>query len=493
MEEKNKAAEEKSAAAGLKINTKTIIGVCIILAVIMVLAGVVTQLVPRGEYQLDEAGQIIDGTYQTVDFKLPIWKIVLSPILIFTSSYISTGLGIVLFIVLLGGTFLILDDRGVMKYIMATIIKKFRDKKYVLLCAVIFVFMALSSIAGILEESVTLVPITVAIALALGWDSMVGIIMSLGAVAFGFAAATFNPFNVVTVQKLAGIEVFSGLSMRVFMFICSYIVLAGFTVLYAKKIEKNPLKSVSHETDKEQRERYKLDNMDEILSDASISKATKTFILFLCLALICVAADFILSATGLLATSGLVSMGGMALMFTLGGLVAGHIAGLDGKGLWKKFSQGIKTIAPALPLIWFIICITYILQEGKIIHTILYQIYNIIQDMSPYSAVLLIFAFVALLEFFIGSGTAKAFLIMPIVAPLATLIGISGNNLVLTYCMADGFTNLLYPTSGLIIIAIGLVNVSYGKWLKFSWKLFAAQFIVSVFLMHLAIKIGYGF
>ena len=87
------------------------------------------------------------------------------------------------------------------------------------------------------------------------------------------------------------------------------------------------------------------------------------------------------------------------------------------------------------------------------------------------------------LEFFIGSGTAKAFLVMPIVAPLASLIGLSGNSVVISFCMGDGFTNLLYPTSGIMIIAIGLINVSYGKWLKWTWKLFLGEFIFSAIIM----------
>lgn len=480
-----KIKEKESSGSGLKLNIKTIVGVCAILLVLMAVAGVLTQTVPRGEYELDEAGKIIDGTYHSVDFKLPIWKIVLSPILVFASENITTGIAIVLFIVLLGGTFLILDEVGVLKYLMAVIIRKFSDKKYALLAVMILVLMALSSIAGILEETITIVPLSVAISLALGWDSLVGIMMSFGAVAFGFAAATFNPFNVVTVQKLANIPVFSGLWMRLVMFVFSYILLFLFTFIYAKKIEKNPQKSLCYETDREMREKYKLDDTEAIISDGKIRKSSIVFFAFMACALVCVALDFIFSLNGYL------SMGGMALLFTIGGIAAGLKSGLKGKEVAKSFFKGVKTIAPALPLILFILSITYILQEGMIVHTILYKLYGLMNGVTPYRAILLIFVFVALLEFFIGSGTAKAFLIMPIVAPLAQLVGISGNTLVLTFCMGDGFTNMLYPTSGLIIIAIGLVNVSYGKWIKFSWKLFALQILMSIALMHFSIWVGY--
>ena len=184
-------------------------------------------------------------------------------------------------------------------------------------------------------------------------------------------------------------------------------------------------------------------------------------------------------------------MPGMAVLFTAGGLIAGYLSGLRGKQLFKSFGKGIKTIAPAIPLIFFILAITYILKEGMIVHTILNYVYGLIQGVSPYAAILMLFAFVVVLEFFIGSGTAKAFLIMPIVAPLAQLVGISGNSVVLTFCMGDGFTNILYPTSGIMIIAIGLVNISYGKWLKYTWKLFLAEGLLAVAIMHFSLFINY--
>ena len=139
-----------------------------------------------------------------------------------------------------------------------------------------------------------------------------------------------------------------------------------------------------------------------------------------------------------------------------------------------------------------ILSITYILDEGNIIHTILNFVYNLINGVSPYTAILLLFAFIVFLEFFVGSGTAKAFLIMPIVLPLADMVEVSRQSVTLAFCLGDGFTNLLYPTSGIMIIAIGLVNISYGKWLKFSWKLFALEGIVSVALMVLAIAFNYS-
>lgn len=481
--------ENENKDLGLSLNKKTVGAICAVLALILVLIGSLTQILPRGEYRTtiqDGHEVIVDGTYtETPDYKMPIWKIALSPILCFGSEQAGTGIGIIAIIIFVGGSFLILDKCGILKYIMATLIRKFSDKKYMLMAMVIFVCMLLSSTAGILEESLTLVPIAVAVSLALGWDSLVGVGLSLISIAWGFTAATFNPFNVVTVQKLAGLEVFSGLWLRLIIFVFVYLILFLFLYTYARKIEKEPTKSPVYESDKALREKYSMHDADAVLSDPQIKKGTRAFVICMLIDLGFIILDFILGAGGVL------SLPAMAVLFTTGGILAGYFTGLRGKKLLKSFLQGAKTIAPAIPLIVFVIAISYVLAEGRIMHTILYAISDFMQDVSPYTAIFLLFGVIALLELFIGSGTAKAFLIMPLVAPLSDLVGVTRQSVVTTFCIADGFTNLLYPTNGLMIIAIGLINVSYAKWLKWSWKLFVAEFAFSALVMLLMVHINY--
>ena len=488
---------EKKKSDGLHIDKKTIISITAILLAVYIFAGILTQVMPRGEYNtfVDEntgkASITTESTYTPLDdYTMPLWKILAAPVMVFidegTSDTGFTGLLIIAFIVLMGGTFLLLDRCGVLKYLVAVVIKRFSHKKYLLMAVLILFCMALASTAGILEESVTLVPIAVAISLALGWDSMVGLGMSLISVAFGFTAATFNPFNVMTVQKLAGdIEVFSGLWLRLVVFVFVFAGLYGFLYFYAKRIEKHPEKSLSYESDKILREKYTVSDVDAIFNDRTTSKAGKAFLICLGLALVCIITDFVTGA------GGVISMGGIAVFFVAGGISAALITGLRGKNLLSGFGEGIKTVAPAIPLILIVISVAYILNTGKIMHTILYYIYSFIEGMNPFVAILLIFLFIALLEFFIGSGTAKAFLVMPLVLPLAHLIGLSSNSVVLSFCLADGFTNLLYPTSGIMIIAIGIIGVSYSKWLKFSWPLFVIEGLISVAVMMFAVAIGY--
>jgi uncharacterized ion transporter superfamily protein YfcC len=492
-------SDKEKKAEGLNIDKKTLFGIAGLLLVILVIVGALTQFLPRGEFQVDENGSVIAGTYtQHPEFKLPLWKIAAAPFLAFTSGKASVGLAIIAIIVLVGGTFLILDRIGVLKYMMAVIVNKFENRRFMLIAVMVLFGMFLSSTAGVLEESLTLVPIAVAISLAMGWDSLTGIGMSFVAVAFGFTAATFNPFNVITVQKLADIPVLSGLWLRLIIFVVVYASLTAFLIMYAKKIEKHPEKSPAYETDKKIRDRYPLDVCRETLGDEKIGKATKVFVVSLICVLGGTVASFVLSMAGtklenetLTTIGSYASMGCMAVFFPIGGLLAGHVSGLRGKKLFAAFGEGVKTILPIIPLIVFILAITYVLDEGMIMHTVLNALSNALDGVSPYGVILLMFVFTALLEFFIGSGTAKAFLVVPLMAILCDLTGLTRQSIVITFCFADGFTNMLYPTSGLMILAIGMVGVSYRKWLKWTAKLFLIEAVISVFFMLFSVAIGY--
>ena len=486
---------------GLKIDKKTLIGITVLLVGILVFAGVLTQVVPTGVYDTASDGSIINGTYHQIERSevgYSFWRVFLAPIeaFIFATSDAMTGVIIILFITIIGGTFLVLDKSGVLKYIMTTIVGKYEKKKYTLLAVMILACMALSSFAGILEESVTLVPLAVAISLSLGWDSFVGLGFSLVAIAFGYSAATFNPFNIGVVQSMAGLPMFSGLIYLIFVFAVIYAILAGFLIVYAKRIEKNPKKSLVYESDFELRKRF-LDEEEtaNALANPKLGKSTKSFVL-------CIGAVFIItvlsfigqrviqneSITDLLSNLPLISM---AILFTVGGLRAGKISGMKGKALFSGFIDGAKAILPCAPLILFIISITYVLKRGMIIDTILYYVYNFIKNLGPYESLIAIFFVICIFEFFIGSGTAKAFLLMPILLPLVDMLTIERQSLVLTFCLSDGLCNILFPTSGIMIIAIGLINIPYSKYMRFMWKLFVMEFSAAIILMLIAVALGY--
>lgn len=493
--------KKESTNSFIKIDKKTIIGITALLIGIMLFAGILTQVVPTGAYDTAEDGSIINGTYHEIpreEVGYKFYRIFLSPVetFIYSTSDAMTGVIIILVIVLIGGTFLILDRSGILKYLMSIIVNKFSAKKYTLLAVIIFCCMLLSSFAGILEESVTLVPMAVAISLSLGWDSFVGLGMSLMSVAFGYSAATFNPFNVGITQSMAELPMFSGVLFRILVFAVIYAVLAGFLISYAKKIEKNPKKSLCYESDLELKKRFlDEDEMKKAMANPNLGKASKAFISCLLAVLVitvtCLLINIIVKNQAVSDIIGYLPLASMAILFTVGGLRAGRLSGYNRKELASVFGEGIRTILPCAPIILIIICVTYILKSGMIIDTMLYWVYNLIKDVNPFVAIILIFFVICIFEFFIGSGSAKAFLLMPILLPLVDMIGIGRQNLIVSFCLSDGLCNVLFPTNGLLMIALGIINVSYIKYIKCTWKLFLAVFLASAGLMLLATAIGY--
>ncbi len=493
--------ETKTIDSGIKIEKKTVIGISVLLFAIMIFAGILTQVVPTGAYDVDASGSIINGTYHEIpreEVGYSFWRIFISPVETFINATgdALTGVIIILVIVLIGGTFLILDKSGVMKYMMYVIVQKFSAKKYALLAVMVFACMLMSSFAGILEESMTLVPLAVAISLSLGWDSFVGLGFSLIAVAFGYSAATFNPFNVGIVQSMAGLPMFSGVLYRCFVFVVIYTILVTFLIRYAKKIEKDPRKSLCYESDIELRKRYlNEEETTKALNNPMMKKATgafvKSLLAVLVITVICLVANTFIEDRTLSDIIGYLPLASMAVLFTAGGLRAGYISGIKSKELMSGFVSGAKTILPVAPVILFIISITYILKQGMIIDTLLYWVYNLVKDVNPYLSAIIIFLLICVFEFFIGSGSAKAFLLMPILLPLVDMLSIGRQNLIVSFCLSDGLCNVLFPTNGLLIIALGIINVSYPKYIKMSWKLFTLEFIASIGIIILATAINY--
>jgi uncharacterized ion transporter superfamily protein YfcC len=185
-----------------------------------------------------------------------------------------------------------------------------------------------------------------------------------------------------------------------------------------------------------------------------------------------------------------VSMPVMALSFLIGGLTAAHVSRYDGH-IFKDFLSGIGGIAPSALLIMMAMSIKLIITEGGIMDTILYYVSEAVSDMGAYGAVVMIYLLVLALNFFVSSGSAKAFLLIPIIAPLAELVGLTKQVAVLAFCFGDGFTNLLYPTNALLMITLGLTVVSYPKWFKWTVSIQLIMSALNILLLLFAVFIGF--
>lgn len=481
---------EKQNESGIKISKKAFFSSVAILFALMMAAGILTFIIPGGAFEkvlLDGKESILPGTFRfTEGGGYPVWRWFTAPVEVLWSADAVTVISIILFIFIIGGTFTVLDKSGMLQYIMNGLVDRYRDSKYKLMAVLILFFMLFGSVFGIFEELVALVPIVIVLAYALGWDSLTGLGMSALAAGFGFSSATLNPFTLGVAQELAGLPAFSGIGFRVVFFVLSYSVLYVFLRRYARKIERSPEASSVYREDLSMREKYAGDAaVAQLPNRQYLGRTVKIFAGSLMLVIAYVVAGFFIPALSS------VSLPVMAVIFLAGGLTAAHASGYGGN-IGKDFIAGVGAIAPSALLIMMAMSVKLIISNGGIMDTILYYASEAAAGMGPYGALLMIFFLVLAMNFFIGSASAKAFLLIPIIAPLADLVGLTGQMAVQAFCFGDGFTNMLYPTNPLLMITLGVTVVSYPKWFKFSVGLQVLMLGINILFLLLAVLIGYG-
>lgn len=476
---------------GAQISRRSFIQSFIILLVLIVLSGIMTRLIPAGSFtRVEENGVmvIVPDTYTPIEKPdYPIWRWFTAPFEVLAGPDNLTIITILLFLLMVGAAFSVLQASGILEAVIGIIIHHFGAKKYTLLLVISLFFMILGGFFGIIEEMIPLVPIMVALAIYLGWDTLTGLGMSLLAVNLGFSTAVTNPFTIGVAQKLSGLPLFSGAGLRIVFFLIVYVIFAFFITRYAHAIEKNPEKSLVWE---EEQAAHLRENQRDF-SDLSQNTANlKPALIFfgVCVALIAVVL-FLSPFVSLLSSY---SLPVVAILFLVGGLGAGFLSGAAPKQVWQAAGSGAMGIAPGIPLILMASSIKLIVSEAGILDTILNSASGWIQGASPFGASLLVYGLALIIEFFIGSGSAKAFLLMPILVPLSDLVGVTRQVTVTAYCFGDGFSNLIYPTNPVLLIALGLTVVSYPKWIKWTGKLWAIIFPATVLFLLLAVGIHFG-
>ncbi len=467
------------------INKKSFMTALIMLFALMILTYLLTFVLPSGEYQrvvTNGTQTVVPDTYTPVEGHISFVKWIFSPILALGATGGGTAIAIIVFLLILGGVFNTIDDCGILAYMLSKIYHKYSDKKYKLLFITTLFFMFLGAFIGSFEECVPMVPIAVALAYSLGWDAMVGLGMSIFAVGCGFSTGVFNPFTVGIAQQIASLPMFSGVSFRIISFIVVFLMLIAFLFSYAKKIEKDPTKSVVY--DDAAREKW-MKMRNDYVEDKKKDSAVKCFAVIMGVGIVCI----LLSSMVSILQSMILSI--TALIFLLAGTVSSFVSGMSKKDFFKQFFKGIKSILPAALLILLASSIRYTLTEAKVIDTILYKAVGLVEQSSTTVAILVIYLLVFIMDIFIASGSAKAFFVMPILAPLADLSGLTRQLTVLAFTYGDGFSNLFYPTNPVLLISLGIVGLSYGKWMKWSWKFQVSLLVVTSGLLLLADAVGY--
>lgn len=467
----------KTKSPGLNVSVRSFLSAMAVILVLMVMTYVLTFLIPGGEYArtVDAGGNTVpdvESGFTKVEGGIPFWKWALSPLLVLGAEGGGMVAAILAFLLVIGGVFNSLEVGGLMKYMLRRLTARFLHARYRLLAVVSFFFMAMGSFIGSFEECVPLVPIVTALAIGLGWDAVTGLGMSLLAVGCGFAAGVCNPFTVGVAQTLAGLPMFSGLWLRLLSFALIYLLLMAFLLRHAKHLDRQRTDTLPAE--------------DAFLPDKRQDRA------LVCFGSIVGMGILLVLSSGLFPALQDCTMILVAVTFLAAGISACLTAGMSVRELGRSFGKGMAAILPAVLLILMASSVKYTLTEAHILDTILHGAVGLAQGMPRWLTVLFLYLLVLFLNFFISSGSAKAFLLIPLMVPMAQVFGIPAQLCILAFAFGDGFSNVFYPTNAALLIALGLADVSYGNWVRYSWKFQLLNLLLTGLLLLLGLAAGYG-
>jgi len=496
----------------------------VIVFFIIVFSAGLTWFVPGGEFAR-ETITLADGTlkevivkdsFQYTDNSPQTWEIFSA----FFEGFVDKA-DIIVFILMIGGAFYIMNDSkaidvGIFAFLKKTKriehikIFKFLGIDNIIITLIMLMFSAFGAIFGMSEETIAFVIIFIPLALSMGYDSIVGVNMCFVAAGLGFAGALLNPFTIGIAQGLSGIPLFTGIEYRFFSWIVLNVVGIVYVLRYAKKVKRNPELSPVYEDDNQNwRTKEHIDpehmkyytplsawivygitsivlviisfyNLNTTLSIGNSSTtipiipiAAGLFIISGPLFLRKSVHFFILNIlmfTILFLIIGVMGYGWyvmeIATLFFVMGLSAGIANNKSPNSITKLFLEGVKDIASAALIVGLAGGIIIVLQEGKIIDTILYSVSQSMKTMGKVGSIGVMYLIQTFINIIIPSGSAKAALTMPIMAPFSDLIGISRQATVMAFQFGDGFTNMITPTSGVLIGVLGVAKIPYEKWVK---------------------------
>ena len=474
---------EKRQEAFSNIGLRSFLTVVILLSVVIVISGILSYVIPSGSFSRDENGAIIPGTYVADGIHgIEIWRVITAPVRVFVSEDALTIIMISVFLLVMSGVFNLLEKTNGIKIFVGRLIHRLADKGGPVVCICVLIFMLFGSFFGMFEELVTLVPLVVVVMLSIGMDSMTGLGACMIAACFGFSAAITNPFSVGLAASVAGVSPMSGVWLRIVFFGIVYFVLCTFLMLHLKKIEKNPTLSPSYEIDLKKREVL---GSFEVETDEKSKRVFKIYSVFF------IAQIIILVLIASIRAISDYAIPILALSFLIGGIICGLLVTEKKSDTGRYILQGAVAMLPAIVMIALASSVKLVMTESGIIDTIMNGVINTLDGKGKFVCVILIYLLILVLQVFIGSASAKIMLVMPIIMPIATALGISPALVILAYCMADGFTDVILPTNPVLLVGLSMANVSYGKWVKWTWKLQLTLFALTVLVILFAVGIGY--
>jgi uncharacterized ion transporter superfamily protein YfcC len=443
-----------------------------IFAVVVAVAAV-TWFLPGGEYvrEVKDGRTLVKPDSFTFVESNPqgVGEILMAPV----QGFIEAA-QIIAFLFVIGGSFKVLERTGAVTVSIQSLAATFARKPHLqryFIPVTMLVFSIGGAVFGMCEETMPFVLVFIPLALSLGYDSLVGTAIPFLGAAAGFAGSVFNPFTVGIAQGIAELPLYSGMEYRIVIWVISTVCMIAFVMRHAARVRQNPESSPVYSLDQERRRAG--------LASGAVESAVLTRRHKILLA--AVVATIGLLVFGILEYKWYIPQ--IAGLFFGLGLLAGPVGGLSLSESSDAFKEGARDMVGVALIIGCARAILVIATDGKILDLMLYGIASVISDFHPIVASQAMFVAQGIINFFVHSGSGQAALTMPVMAPLADVVGISRQTAVLAFQFGEGWINPILPTSGVTMGVLGLAGISWEKW--FRWMLPAQIFffILALLLM----------
>lgn len=384
---------------------------------------------------------------------------------------------IIFFVLLMGGGFGILEETGAMRAGINQVLKKYREKRILIVIAMTVLLSLCASTFGMSAEMLAFTPILVTMAVGLGYDALVGVAIPILAMASGYAGAAIGPYTVRIGQEMAQLPPLSGIAYRI-VFWC--VVLAAallYLISYCNRIYQDPSKSLVGDT-------FQIEKK----SDDDFGGITKIQAVILCV----FAVSIVLLVAGCIQWQ--ISFNTMAALFVGMGILSGLLARMSLNEICDNFIKGARGMMFAALAIGFANGIMIVLTKGNILDTVINGLVAALQGTNlPAAAVAVILLPVLfVISLFIPSGSGQAAAVMPILIPIADLLGINRQIIIFIFQIGQGLSCAIVPTLGLLMANLAIGKIPYGIWFKFVYKLFLALAVIGMVFIAVAVKINYG-
>lgn len=441
----------------------------------IVLAWVLTLVLPAGQFEtvVNEHGRevVVPGTYTVVeDAEAPGFTNLFTVI----PRGLAEAQGIIFFVFIIGGALAIIRSTGALDSALAGVLRRFGGQPGLLIFMGMLAFGVGSSTIGMAEEYIPLIAILITLCTAMRMDTVAALGIMTAGYAVGFGTAVINPFTVLVAQEVAGLDPASGWGFRLAIFL-PFLVIAFLHVWrYAERVRLDPSRSL-------------VADIPEAQPPASpeyrpLDRAQKLILLL-------VLATLVLLIWGIKIQGWyLVELGGV---FVALAILVGLIARQSFDTMAREFTAGAAELTGTALLIGFARAIELMLSDGQVLHTIVNALATPLEAVGGQLSAVGMLGIQSVLNFFIPSGSGQAYVTMPLMAPIADLVGVSRQVAVLAYQMGDGFMNIIVPTNAVLMGMLGICGIPYGRWFRFVWPLIVQLLAAGAITIMIAVSIGY--